>query len=76
LIQSLDVPDSVEVFDVKWENSAAPLTIHFGDRSKLEQLRFSVRRLEGRNEPTKMIAFIQIPAARLKVLRCNGEFSY
>jgi hypothetical protein len=68
-LSSVDIPDSVEVLETVIEVSRE-LTITFGDASKLGQLAFSGE-CSGRR-PIR--GFVRIPAHRLKVFRCNGEF--
>jgi hypothetical protein len=71
LPESLDVPDSVEVFSVIWEGEDPRPTFRFGVNSKLSHVSFA--RLWGGNG--WMGAFIRISERGLKDLRSKREFS-
>jgi hypothetical protein len=77
----VDLPDSVEVFTPFITSQSERLTINFGAGSKLREIRGFARgtiarpnRIWVRRVTFPMRAFINLPAHRVKALRCEAEF--
>jgi hypothetical protein len=74
-LMSVDIPDSVEIFDVKMDSQIESVRVNFGSGSKLKQLGFVyVDTCQG-HRTFLAPAFLGIPGHRLKALRRNGEFA-
>jgi hypothetical protein len=68
----VDIPDSVEVLDIGIHWKYEPLTVNFGEGSKLDRIKL----LPHLGCSSDLIrAFVRIPAHRLKYLRCRREFA-
>jgi hypothetical protein len=72
-IDSLDIPDSVEVLETELDPDSHVLTLNFGEGSKLAEMTLRFPDVPW-GSSCVVRAFVRVPAHRLKVFRCNHEF--
>jgi hypothetical protein len=78
VLYSVDIPDSVEILDtmiqVGFQPRVGPLTLNFGNESKLQEINFCFDPLVLRTQPDPVGCFVRTPAHCVKALRRNREY--